>query len=69
MNIHWRKNALALIGMAYLALVVIALGLVAADETLDRVYDAIDEPLMVLIGGSIALAKDIVHTEPKEDEQ
>ena len=67
MKIPWRKNVLWLMILAYAAVLLIFGGLVwkggtTPAEGMDAAdaYDVIKEPLMALIGGTLALAKDLV---------
>ena len=82
MKIPWRKNVLWLMVLAYAAVLAIFVGLIWQGATSSDTYDVIKEPLMALIGGTLALAKDLVpfgnddpvvqqlraRTSPAEDE-
>lgn len=64
-----RPNVLLLIGFGYFVVVVVFVGLlVAADKTANDAYGAIEAPLMALIGGSLALAKDILKADDDPDQ-
>lgn len=65
-RIRWRKNVLSLMLLAYLSLLGIFCVLVfggdgssSTTETIEA-YNIIKDPLMALIGGTLALAKDLV---------
>ena len=60
MKIPWRKNVLWLMILAYAAVLIIFGGLIWKGATSSDAYDVIKEPLMALIGGTLALAKDLV---------
>ena len=60
MKIPWRKNVLWLMILAYAAVLTIFLGLIWKGATSSDAYEVIKEPLMALIGGTLALAKDLV---------
>lgn len=60
-TIPWRRNVLALVAMGYVAILIVFLtlaffGCMAAETA----YDVVKGPLMALIGGSLALSKDLV---------
>ena len=60
----WKKirpNVLALIGFGYGTILLIFLVLVKGDLTATVAYDVVKGPLMALIGGSLAVAKDLVE--------
>lgn len=59
-----RLNVLFLIGFGYFLVLVVFCGLmIAADENANDAYSVIEAPLMALIGGSLALAKDILKAD------
>ena len=62
----WRKNIIIVIGGGYLA-VLIVFG-VLAYVTPKEAFGAIEGPLMALIGGSLAVAKDLVDSPSSEKE-
>ncbi len=58
----WRKNVLMLFLMGYALLAIIFCCLVfGANMTIDNAYQLIDAPVMALIGGSIAISKDLIE--------
>ena len=64
MKILWRKNVLTLVGMGYAATGFVFFMLVyKAEMKVDDAYDIVNAPLMALIGGSLALAKDLVRAD------
>lgn len=64
MKILWRKNVLTLVGMGYAATGFVFFMLVyKGGMTVDDAYDIVNAPLMALIGGSLALAKDLVRAD------
>lgn len=69
MKIPWRKNVLTLILSGYTVVLVIFIAIVMKTgdksgamsvENMSRAYDLIKEPLMALIGGSLAISKDLI---------
>jgi len=62
----WRKNVLVLVGTGYAVLVAIFFGLIWKGATPQEGYDFIESPLMALIGGSLAIAKDLVTLDKSE---
>ena len=60
----FRTNIIALVGLGYGSVMVgfLSLWLGAGQPSVDA-YDAIKEPLMALIGGSLALAKDVLRAD------
>ena len=64
----FRTNIIAIIGLGYGTVLVgfLSLWLSAGQPSVDAAtaaYDAIKEPLMALIGGSLALAKDVLRAD------
>ena len=62
---EFRWNVLMLVAMGYLAVGVVAVAVVASagtltSETVGAAYEVIEAPLMALVGGSLAIAKDLV---------
>ena len=62
----WRKNIITVIGGGYLAVLII-FGVLACVAPASA-FEAVEGPLMALIGGSLAVAKDLVDTpsSPKD---
>lgn len=62
----WRKNVLALVGAGYGTLLIVFGAMVWPGKmTPDIAYEVVKGPLMALIGGSLAIAKDLI---PLDDE-
>ena len=59
----FRKNILTLVGAGYAAVLIIFCVLAGSDPT--KAFDAIEGPLMALIGGTLAVAKDLVDDPDK----
>ena len=62
-NLRW--NVLILVGAGYITLLIMFtvmawMGGMDADEA----YDIVKGPLMALIGGSLAISKDLLHDPP-----
>ena len=57
----WRGNVLILVGIGYLTVFFIFVGMIWKGCAAADSYDTISAALMALIGGSLALAKDLVH--------
>ena len=63
----WRKNVLTLVGAGY-GTILIVFGVLAAGELkAPEAYDAVQGPLMALVGGSLAIAKDLLQLDRAED--
>ena len=62
MKTHLRVNVLLLIGFGY-ATVLVGFVSICAVQGATEAYDAVKEPLMALIGGSLALSKDLLHAD------
>ena len=57
----WRKNVLTLVLAGYMSVIVIFLLLTLKGSfTASEAYDLIQSPLMALIGGSLAISKDLI---------
>lgn len=61
----FRWNVLALVAMGYLAVGVVAVSIVISageftSDTIMTAFDVINAPLMALVGGSLAIAKDLI---------
>ena len=60
-NIPWRKNVLTLVISGYIVVLVMFLLMVLkGDMTPTGAYDLIQGALMALIGGSLAISKDLI---------
>ena len=66
----WRKNVLVLVGFGYFVLLVIFVGLIwAEDLSAEASYEFIEAPLMALVGGSLAIAKDLINLDRDSEEK
>ena len=63
----WRKNVLLLVISGYATVLVIFLLLAFSTLTAAEAYDAVQGPLMALVGGSLAIAKDLIQLDQRED--
>ena len=64
-----RKNVLSLFGFGYASLLLVFLGLsTSSNVDAGDVADLIQGPLMALIGGSIAVAKDLLQIDIQDAE-
>lgn len=61
-KVHWRKNVLFLITMAYGALIIIFVAMAAGPMTAQQAYDNIHSAFMALVGGTLAISKDLVDS-------
>lgn len=63
-DVQIRWNVLLLVGMGYLVIAVL-FGVLAASGTMDsqEAYEIVQAPLIALIGGSLAIAKDPVNPD------
>ncbi|MCY4283965.1 MAG: hypothetical protein OXC65_01340 [Thiotrichales bacterium] len=67
MKIQWRKNVLVLVLMGYGAtLFIFALLMWVKDMDASGAYDIVSAPLMALVGGSLAIAKDLIGSEDED---
>ena len=57
----WRKNVLLLFGAAYAILLAIFIASVAGGGEPVAAYEAIKEPVMSLVGGSLVISKDLLQ--------
>jgi len=68
-----KTNVLILMGAAYLAVVFMFLVMVLGTEniTATEAWDILEAPLMALIGGTLALSKDLIRDEddPSDPEE
>ena len=59
--IQWRKNVLVLLGLAYGSLVFLfVLMIFDGETTAKQAYELIGVPLVALVGGTLAIAKDLI---------
>ena len=64
----WRKNVLAILAIAYAVTAGIFVVLVFKMKmSAETAYDIIQAPFMTLIGGSLAIAKDLVGLDASDD--
>ncbi len=63
----WRKNVLFLVSAGYATVLFVFSLLAAGDLTAAQAYDAVQGPLMALIGGSLAIAKDLIQLDQTDD--
>lgn len=64
MKIQWRKNVLALVGTGYaLTFFVFLMLLFKGGMAVEEAYNVVNGPLMALIGGSLAIAKDLINAD------
>ena len=63
-----RINVLILIGIGYVSLLIMFLTMVwRGGMDADSAYEVVKGPLMALIGGSLAISKDLIPIRDKED--
>lgn len=61
MKIPWRKNVLCLVISGYLTLLLMFGAMVWKGKmTAEAAYEVVKGPLMALIGGSLAISKDLI---------
>ena len=61
MKVQWRGNVLALVGMGYMLMLIVFVALLFEEGmTVSQAYDIVNGPVMALIGGSLAIAKDLI---------
>lgn len=58
-----RKNVIVLVGLGYATVMIGFLAMVFGGREAGDAYDSIKEPLMALIGGSLALSKDVLNAD------
>ena len=64
----WRKNVLWLVGFGYLATMTVYFVLIfGVNMTADAAYQMVQGPLMTLIGGSLAIAKDLLQLDQSDE--
>jgi len=59
-DIPWRKNVLVLLFLAYGSLMVLFVGMLFAGLGAKEAYDLIGVPFVALIGGTLAVVKDLL---------
>ena len=63
-KISWRKNVLALVGAGYLIMFFVFLMLLfKGGMKVEEAYNIVNGPIMALIGGSLAIAKDLINAD------
>ena len=67
-TIPWRKNVLLLVGIGYFAVIIIFASMAWGSMTAENAYEIVKGPLMALIGGSLALSKDLVDNASGDSE-
>ncbi len=61
MKVPWRKNVLVLVGLGYSSLIIIFVAMCwSGGMTAEDAYEVVKSPLMALIGGSLAISKDLI---------
>ena len=60
-SIPWRKNVLTLLGIAYLSLFGLFLVMVYSEVDPKEAYNLVGVPFVALIGGTLAVAKDLIE--------
>ena len=64
MKIPWRRNVLTLVISGYALLLFIFVAMMWPGEMKpDVAYEVVKGPLMALIGGSLAIAKDLINVD------
>ena len=64
MKVSWRKNVLVLVGAGYAIIFFVFLMLLfKGGMKVSEAYDIINGPVMALIGGSLAIAKDLINAD------
>ena len=59
-SIPWRKNVLAALAMAYISLLIVFVLMLANGVKASEAFDAINVPFVALVGGTLAIVKDLV---------
>ena len=57
---QWRKNVLFVLAMAYVALGVIFATMLGFGAPPETAYELVGVPFMALVGGTLAIAKDLL---------
>ena len=64
MKIPWRRNVLTLVISGYAVLFLIFVAMMWPGEMkADDAYEVVKGPIMALIGGSLAIAKDLINVD------
>ena len=67
MKIPYRKNVLILVGVGYSTLLLIFFFMMwPGGTTAEIAYEVVKGPLMALIGGSLAISKDLINLDASE---
>ena len=67
MKIPFRKNVLVLVGTGYVTLLLVFLFLMwPGKATAEIAYEVVKGPLMALIGGSLAISKDLITLDASD---
>ena len=67
MKVPYRKNVLILVGAGYSALLVVFFFMMwPGGTTAEIAYEVVKGPLMALIGGSLAISKDLINLDASE---
>ena len=67
-KIRWRKNVLTLVAAGYITIIIFFVAMAATEALTTRnAYEVVEAPLMALIGGSLALSKDLLDDCPEEE--
>ncbi len=59
-SLPWRKNVLAALFMAYFSLLAVFMLMLANGVQASDAFDAINVPFVALVGGTLAIVKDLV---------
>ena len=66
-TIQWRRNVLALVGMGYaLTLVIFVMLVLEGNMEVAGAFEVVTGPLMALVGGSLAIAKDLIGADDED---
>ena len=60
-KLPWRKNVLAVLLLAYTAIMVLFFGMILGGVDAKMSFDLISVPFVALIGGTLAVAKDLLE--------
>ena len=66
MRVPLRWNVLILLGAGYLSLIIIFGAMCWGRLTAEDSYEVVKSPLMVLIGGSLAISKDLIQLADRQ---
>lgn len=64
---QWRKNVLMLVGFGYGTVVIIFIAVACSAATVAEAAEIVQGPLLALIGGSLAISKDLVQLDKEEE--